>query len=117
MKAARALLLVTLTTPIVMVVAAVIAFLVSSAHVSRVDQRFQAIAPNATKAEVVGLLGVPDQVRGCGENLWWGDDTKYQGPNDGRCLTEERYEFFLTAFGVGYSAEGKVVSKYRYVSE
>jgi len=117
MKAARALLLVALSTPVVLAAAAIVAFIASSARVSIVDQRFLAIQANATRADVVASLGTPDQVRACGENLWWGDDTKYQGPNDGRCLTEERYEFFLTAFGVGYSADGRVVSKYRYVSE
>lgn len=62
-------------------------------------------------------MGRPDVVRTCGKNLWWGDDSQYRGLNDGRCVTEERYEYFLTAYGVGYSADGRVVSKYRYFSE
>ncbi|WP_152528885.1 hypothetical protein [Rhodoferax saidenbachensis] len=81
------------------------------------ENAFYAIPERASRASVVTTLGTPDVVRKCGENLWWGDDTKYRGPNDGRCVTEERYENILTAYGVGYSADGHVVSKYRYVSE
>ncbi len=78
---------------------------------------FYAIQPNATRAEVVAALGKPDVIRVCGNNLWWGDGSQYRGPNDGRCVSEERYEHFHTAYGIGYSAEGHVVSKYRRVSE
>lgn len=81
------------------------------------ENSFYAIPEKASRASVVSKLGNPDVVRKCGDNLWWGDDTKYRGPNDGRCVTEERYENFLTAYGVGYSVDGYVVSKYRYVSE
>jgi hypothetical protein len=71
----------------------------------------------ATQQQVVILLGVPDAVRTCGDSLWWGDDTTYRGRNDGRCVTEARYENFLSTWAVGYSQDGYVVAKYHYYSE
>lgn len=81
------------------------------------EKAFDAIVENSPRDAVIATLGQPDSVRPCGENLWWGGDPQYRGPNDGRCVTEERYEYLLTAYGIGYSAAGTVVSKYRYVSE
>lgn len=78
---------------------------------------FKAITEGDSRSLVVAALGTPDLVRPCGDSLWWGGDAQYRGKNDGRCVTEERYEFFLSAFGVGYSKTGHVVSKYQYVSE
>lgn len=89
----------------------------SAASAALQESSFDAIAENASRASVVSALGIPDSVRECGPNLWWGGDAQYRGPNDGRCVTEERYEHFLTAYGVGYSKDGRVVSKYRYLSE
>jgi hypothetical protein len=86
-------------------------------HANRRGDAFNAIKQGASRAEVIALLGKSDRVRACDENLWWGDDAHYVGKNDGRCITEERYEYFLTAFGIGYSLDGTVVSKYQYVSE
>jgi hypothetical protein len=63
----------------------------------------------ATQQQVVALLGVPDGVQACGDGLWWGDDTKYRGENVGRCVTEARYENFLSIWAVGYSQDGCVV--------
>ena len=51
------------------------------------------------------------------KSLWWGDDSQYPGPNDARCVTEERDEYFLTTYCIGYFADGRVVSKYLYFSE
>ena len=81
------------------------------------SEAFYGIAQNAPRSVVVAKMGAPSVTRKCGSSLWWGDDSQYRGKNDGRCVTEERYERFLTAYGVGYSAEGRVVSKYRYTSE
>ncbi len=78
---------------------------------------FYAIEEGASRESVVEVLGPPSEVRPCGDNLWWGKDADYRGKNDGRCVTEERYMHFLGAFGIGYSAGGKVVSKYEYISE
>ena len=46
-----------------------------------------------------------------------GGDGDYLGRNDGVCVTEDRYEYFLSAWGVGYTADGRAVSKYHYFSE
>jgi hypothetical protein len=81
------------------------------------ERAFESIAENVPRATVIALLGVPDAVRPCGGNLWWGTDDQYRGANEGRCVSEERYEYFLTSYGIGYSSDGRVVSKYRYFSE
>jgi hypothetical protein len=83
----------------------------------RKGEAFERVRLGASEAEVVQLMGVPDRERPCGGNLWWGSDADYRGRNDGRCVAEVRYEYALAAWGIGYSAERRVVSKYRYVSE
>jgi|GEM_PF-5667773 len=45
-------------------------------------------------------MGEPDTTRPCGKNLWWGGDGNYFGHNDGTCVSEDRYEYFLSAWGV-----------------
>ncbi|BBL71565.1 hypothetical protein [Methylogaea oryzae] len=84
---------------------------------SRAGKEFAEVKMGASTQDVIALLGKPDVVRPCGENLWWGGDGDYRGKNDGRCVTEVRYEYFLSAWGVGYSADGHVVSKCHYFSE
>jgi hypothetical protein len=117
MKRSHLALLLALSAPFALGAAAVAAYSVSAARATMLEDKFYAIAENEPREAVVRTLGKPDVIRKCGPNLWWGDDTKYKGINDGRCVTEERYEFFLTAYGIGYSPDGKVVCKYRYVSE
>jgi len=94
-----------------------LAVLVNMIRASRRSVAFERIEMGAPESAVVGLLGTPDVERACGENLWWGGDADYRGKNDGRCVAEVRYEYFLEAYGVGYSADRHVVSKYHYVSE
>jgi hypothetical protein len=84
---------------------------------ARAGRAFERIQPDDSEAAVVALLGEPDVERPCGDNLWWGGDYDYRGRNDGRCVTEVRYEYFLSAWAVGYSADRRVVSKYHYFSE
>jgi hypothetical protein len=79
--------------------------------------KFDQIRWGESEASVVDRMGKPDTVRRCGENLWWGDDAHFRGKNDGSCVTEVRYEYFLSAWAVGYSKDGRVVSKYHYFSE
>ena len=81
------------------------------------EDAFYAIAENAPRAEVIAAFGEPDKV---------GDAVMISGgeeiPN-----TEEKMmvavsqrsamKYFLSAYGIGYSSEGEVVSKYKYVSE
>ena len=62
-------------------------------------------------------LGAPDQALPCGEFLWWDGDTANPRKNDGRCVKWVRYNFFLSAYGFGFSQDGKLVSRYNYISE
>jgi hypothetical protein len=95
----------------------VIAFLVNSFLDRRAGNAFEKVQMGMRRPQVVVLLGEPSVTRGCGENLWWGNDGSYRGKNDGRCVSEERYEYFLSAWAIGYSQDGRVVSKYHYFSE
>lgn len=117
MKLLHRLLLVALALPFVVGATVVSCWIASATAASRKADAFYAIAENTPRATVMTALGRPDVVRDCEKHLFWGGDSQYRGPNDGRCVTEERYEYFLTAYGVGYSADGRVVSKYRYFSE
>jgi hypothetical protein len=96
---------------------AALAIVVNATIDSRGSVAFERVEMGAPESAVVGLLGTPTVERPCGENLWWGGDSDYRGKNDGRCVSEIRYEFFLEAYGVGYSADRRVVSKYHYMSE
>jgi hypothetical protein len=117
MKLSRSMVLVALALPIMLAASIMVLWgAIAGAAWWKADA-FYAVTENAPRAAVIAALGQPDMIRACGKNLWWGDDSQYRGLNDGRCVTEERYEYFLTAYGVGYSAEGLVVSKYRYFSE
>ena len=84
---------------------------------ARTGHAFAKIERGATRQAVISQLGKPDVTRPCGKNLWWGGDGDYLGRNDGVCVTEDRYEYFLSAWGVGYTADGRAVSKYHYFSE
>lgn len=110
-------LLVIVAAPVVIPVALVIAFFINQSFDNRAGDAFQRIKMNAPESSVIALLGKPDVERPCGDNLWWGGDGDYRGKNDGRCVTEVRYEYFLSAWAVGYSADRHVVSKYHYFSE
>jgi hypothetical protein len=112
----RILLGVTLA-PFAVALIAVAALIVNDQLDKRTGRSFQRIQLGATEMAVVALMGKPDTVRPCGDNLWWGGDADYLGKNDGRCVTEARYEYFLSAWAVGYSADHDVVSKYHYFSE
>ena len=110
-------LLVFLALPLAVVVIVVAVLALNALIDGRTGREFDEIKMGATEKSVVLLLGTPSQVRPCGEHLWWGSDADYRGKNDGRCVSEARYEFFLSAWGIGYSQTGHVVSKYHYASE
>jgi hypothetical protein len=112
----RVLLLV-LALPLAMAVMGAALFALNAFLDGRRGRGFDEIEMGATRQSVVLALGMPTQVRPCGAHLWWGGDADYKGRNDGRCVSEARYEFFLSSWGVGYSQDGRVVSKYHYVSE
>lgn len=103
------MLLVTLALPFLVGASVVASWTASAIAASWKEDGFYAVSENAPRAAVVATLGRPDVVRAFGKNLWWGDDSQHRGPNDGRCVTEERYEYFLTAYGVGYSSDVLVV--------
>ena len=110
---ARIFLFVVLVT----VALPVVAFLINSFLYSRASNAFEKVQMGMRRPQVVVLLGEPSVTRGCGKTLWWGKDGSYRGKNDGSCVLEERYEYFLSAWGIGYSPDGRVVSKYHYISE
>ena len=103
--------------PLVVLAVPVIVFFINSFLDRRAGHAFEQVQMGATRQQVVALLGNPSVVRTCGENLWWGGDGDYRGKNDGRCVTEVRYEYFLSAWAIGYSRDERVVSKYHYFSE
>jgi hypothetical protein len=117
MKTAHRLLLLVLAAPLALAAVLIGAYSVNAVSAEYTMQRFYAIEPNTPRESVVRSLGQPDRIRECGKHLWWGNDANYRGENLGQCVTEERYEYFLTAFGVGYTSSGLVISKYHYVSE
>ena len=70
-----------------------------------------------TEAAIINELGPPDNESPCGEYLWWDGDFVNPPANNGICVKWVRYNYFLSAWAFGYSAEGKLVSRYHYVSE
>jgi hypothetical protein len=111
MRVLHRALVVAIAVPLIFVALGVSAFVVNSLLDERAGRAFAKIEMGSSRQAVIALLGEPDRVRACGNNLWWGGDGDYRGKNDGRCVTEVRYEYFLSAWGVGYSADGHVVSK------
>lgn len=77
-------------------------------------QAFVDIQEGATEASITATFGQPQEVRQCGENLWWGHDGAYRGKNDGRCRKAIRYHHFIGAHQIGFDAQNRVVSKYEY---
>ena len=81
----------------------------------RDGRKFERIRMNASRQEVESVMGAPSDWNVCGRSLWWAG--KYLGENDGRCVTETRYEHFLSTWSIGYSADGRVVHKFHAVSD
>jgi hypothetical protein len=86
---------------------------------ARAHSTFESAQKGQSEASVLERLGPPDEVRECGENLWWNGQAQEAHPpkNEGQCKKAVRYNFFLHAFEFGYSSEGKLVERYEYVSE
>lgn len=82
-----------------------------------VKEYFWALQRGTSRQEIVRELGNPSTSEACGENLWWGDDGNFLGKNQGECVEWIRYDFILEAWAFGFSKDGRVVSKYHYVSE
>jgi len=84
---------------------------------ARDGRAFDKITRTDTEQTIKAAFGEPDIVQPCGENLWWGYDGNYIDRNNGICIKQVRYNHFLSAWAVGYSVDGKVISKYHYISE
>jgi hypothetical protein len=84
---------------------------------SRATSTYQQATLEQSESHILAALGKPDEVSPCGEYLWWNGDQASPPRNDGRCVKWVRYNFFLHAIAFGYSAEGKLVSRYEYFSE
>jgi len=84
---------------------------------NKVDRAFKLAKMGDSKKSIVAVLGKPDASEQCGKWLWWGDDGHLLGDNKGECVEWIRYNFFLHAYGFGFSKEGNIVSKYQYFSE
>jgi hypothetical protein len=115
--ASHTVLLLALGVPLAAVIAIAAAICISWNRASIVDHAFERLGEDATEQIVVAKIGEPDTVSTCPDSIWWGADPDYRRKNDGRCVKWARYEFFLIAYGIGYSTDGRVVSKYRYASE
>ncbi|WP_041364828.1 hypothetical protein [Methylomonas methanica] len=84
---------------------------------NKVDRVFKSAKMGDSKKSIIAVLGKPDGSEQCGKWLWWGDDGHLLGDNKGECVDWIRYNFFLHAYGFGFSKEGNIVSKYQYFSE
>jgi hypothetical protein len=78
--------------------------------------KFEQIRKGDSETAVISRMGTPDSTLRCGDDLWWGESI-YLGKNDGRCVTESSYNYFLSRWVVGYSRDGRVVSKSHFASE
>jgi hypothetical protein len=117
MKKSKRFVVFIVIVPLALVFIGLLAFGINSFLDDNAGDAFHQIQMGDPESKVVSLLGEPDVERACGENLWWGGDEAYRGKNDGRCVSEVRYEYFLSAWAIGYSKDRHVVSKYHYVSE
>lgn len=86
-------------------------------QLNRRHQAFLDIQEGASESSMIATFGQPQKVARCGDWFWWGNDAAYRGKNDGRCVKWIVYRHFLGGYGVGFDAEGQVVSKYEYVSD
>ena len=78
--------------------------------------RFDRIERGDSVAEVVSELGKPDEIRDCGEFLYWDGDHEPIGSNDGQCVLEYYYGSAPGGWSVGFNEDNKVVAKYAFVS-
>ena len=106
-----------LIMPIALLAIVLAAFGINAFLDHRAGNAFVRIRMGATESEVVSLIGKSDTERPCGDNLWWGGDGDFRGRNDGRCVREVRYEYFLSAWALGTQRIAVSVSKYHYFSE
>ena len=83
----------------------------------RASQVYARAVKGQSEASILETLGRPDAEMPCGQFLWWDGDTANPKSNSGQCVRWVRYNYFLSAWAFGYSHDGKLVSRYHYVSE
>ena len=83
----------------------------------RAGEVYARASKGQSEASILRTLGMPDAEMPCGQFLWWDGDTANPEPNRGQCVRWVRYNYFLSAWAFGYSHDGKLVSRYHYVSE
>ncbi len=105
---------------IVVIITALVLAVLSGRYLYR-EAHTEATFTNAERGQsevaILSSIGAPDEVLPCGEYLWWSGDQTNPPRNAGQCKKWVRYNFFLHAFAFGYSAEGKLVSRFEYSSE
>lgn len=83
------------------------------------ERDFVKINRGATEAFVVAALGKPERITGPPDHMAWGSDPVSR--NNGECVKELWYRpivnLFDEAYTVGFDSNGKVVSKYHYISQ
>lgn len=84
---------------------------------SRAGEVYEASTRGDPEARIVGRLGEPDRIEACPDHLSWNGDQFDPPPNNGQCVKWSSYSHFLSRWAFGYSAAGKLVSRYHYVSE
>jgi hypothetical protein len=75
----------------------------------RASKAFSRIQPGDPEALVLGYLGGPSKHGSCPSTLMWNEASL--GNNDGRCARWNTWLFFRSAYGIGFSKDGKVVAK------
>ena len=80
----------------------------------RAGKAFERIKQGDAESLVIMYLGTPTHATTCGDRLWWDDQDS--GANGGRCVRWASYDYHHSAWGVGYSADAKVVAKHHTVT-
>ena len=83
----------------------------------RTGEVYDKVIRGQSEASILEALGTPDSVEPCSDHLSWDGDTFNPPANNGLCVKWVRYNYFLSAWAFGYSADGILVSRYHYVSE
>ena len=85
----------------------------------QLEHRFMGINRGEVEAAVLVTLGTPYRTTGAPDNVAWGGDPVH--PNNGECVKLFWYRPFVNvadeAYTVGFDAQGRVVSKYHYISQ
>jgi hypothetical protein len=86
-------------------------------RLNHVSKLFWKVERNTLRSNIELIIGPPDIIDICDNNLWWRDDRAQPIPNNGLCIVFVQYNFFLESFAFGYSEKGLLTSKYHYQSE